>query len=253
MLKKLFATAILILSIALNTYAKSKPTILFYCGITMVKPMKEIARIIEKQENCTIKIAQGGSKDLYDSLKFSKKGDIYLPGSDSYRKKNLKDGYLLDAQYIGYNKAAIFVRKGNPKKIKDLDDLLNENIATAICDPKSGSIGKNTKKVLIKYKGKEFYEDVFDQAVEIGTDSRNLNEALIDKRVDMAINWRATGFWSGNAQFIDVVEIDNKYAPKKKLVLNLLSFSKHKDIVKAFMKYAASKKGQKIMKKYGFL
>ena len=97
------------------TYAKEKPTLLFYCGITMVKPMKVIATHIEKTHNCKIKIIQGGSKDLYQSLSFSKKGDMYLPGSDSYRKKNLKYGYLLDGQYIGFNQAAIFVQKGNPK------------------------------------------------------------------------------------------------------------------------------------------
>ena len=68
----------------------------------------------------------------------------------------------------------------------------------------------------------------------------------------MAINWRATGFWPENSLYIDVIDIDEKYAPKKKLILNLLSFSKHSDIVKDFMKFSSSKEGQKIMKKYGF-
>ena len=68
----------------------------------------------------------------------------------------------------------------------------------------------------------------------------------------MAVNWRATGFWGENAKHITVVELDHKYATKKKLVLNLLSFSKNPKIVKAFMKYASSTEGQAIMKKYGF-
>ena len=243
--------AIVILST--NMMANEKPTLLVYCGITMVKPIQEIAHIIEKQHNCTIKIIQGGSKNLYKMLKLSKKGDLYLPGSDSYRKNNLKDGLLLDGQYIGYNKAAIFVQKKNPKKVKKLNSFLDENIGTAICDPTKGSIGKMAKKLLLKFKGEKFYDDVFDATVIIGTDSRNLNKALIDKKIDMTINWRATAFWIENSPFIDIVEIDNKYAPKKKLVLNLLSFSKHTKIAKDFMKFAASKDGQKIMKSYGFL
>ncbi len=253
MLLKTFKIFIGILLLASVANAKSKPTLLFYCGITMVKPMQEIAHIIERQQHCTIKILQGGSKDLYKKLKFSKKGDIYLPGSESYRTKNLKDGYLLDSQYVGFNQAALFVQKGNPKHIKTLDSLVDENIITIICNPNSGSIGKMTKKLLIKYKGEDFFDDVFDAAAEIGTDSRNLNKALIDKRVDLTINWRATGFWKENKTSIDVIDIPEKYAPKKNLVLNMLSFSKHKDIVKAFMQYAASQKGQAIMKKYGFL
>jgi molybdate transport system substrate-binding protein len=214
--------------------------------------MMEISKIIEKKYNCNIKIIQGGSKDLYKSLALSKQGDIYLPGSDSYRKNNIKDGYLLDSQYIGYNKAAIFVQKGNPKNVKNMDDLLNEEIATVLCSPNSGSIGKMTKKLLVSYKGEDFFDEAYDLAVEIGTDSRNLNKALIEKKVDMTINWRATGFWDENSKYIDIIEIDEKYAPKKKLVLNLLKFSKHPEIVKAFMEYAASKDGQEIMQRYGF-
>jgi molybdate transport system substrate-binding protein len=235
-----------------NSFAKEKPTLLFYCGITMVKPMTEMAKIIEKKYNVTIKISQGGSKDLYDALKYSKIGDLYLPGSDSYRTNNLKDAYLLDGKYIGYNQAAIFVKKNNPSNIKSLDDLLHEDKSSVLCDPNSGSIGKITRTILLKYKDENFLNDVYDNSVEIGTDSRNLNNALIDNRADISINWRATALWPENIQYIDIIELDEKYAPKKKLVLNLLSFSKHKDIAKKFMDFASSKEGQEIMKNYGF-
>lgn len=246
---------ILLVLVILNgqVFAKEKPTLIFYCGITMVKPITQMAKIIEKKYNCNIKISQGGSKDLYDSLKYSKKGDLYLPGSDSYRIKNLKDGLLLDGVFIGYNQAAIFVQKGNPKNIKNLDDFLNENIFTVLCNPTSGSIGKMTKKIFVKYKGEDFFNDAHDNSVEIGTDSRNLNNALINKRADLTINWKATAFWDENSKHIDYITLPEALAQKKKLVLNLLSFSENKAIAKAFMKFASSKEGQNIMKKYGFL
>lgn len=251
-MKKLFGLFLAFVLFSFNLLAQEKPNLLFYCGITMVKPMKEMASIIEQKYNCTITISQGGSQDLYDSLKLSKKGDLYLPGSDSYRKKYLHEGLLLDAKYIGYNKAAIFVQKGNPKNISSLDSLLDEELSVILCSPKSGSIGKMTEKLLKKYKGEEFFDDAFDYAAQIGTDSRNLNKALADKTADMAINWRATGFFPENKDSVTIVEIDDKYAPKKNLVINLLSFSQHKDIAKAFMEFAASPEGEQIMRKYGF-
>ncbi len=250
MLKKVLIT---ILLIATLSYANTKPLLIFYCGSTMVKPITEISKLVEQKHNCTIYIKKGGSKTLYNILKSKKVGDLYLPGSDSYRKKNLEDGFLLDAQYIGFNKAAIFVQKGNPKGVKNLDDLLRKDINTILCNPYSGSIGKMTKKLLTKYKGAEFLEDAYDRAVDIATQSKMINNTLIKKEMDLSINWRATAFWSDNAKYIDIIEIDNSIAPKKKLVINLLSFSKHPNIAKDFMKIAASKEGQKIMRKYGFL
>ncbi len=233
--------------------ANPKPTLIFYCGITMVKPIKEMAKVIEKKHNCTIKISQGGSQDLYDAIKYSKRGDLYLPGSNSYRIKNLKDGFLLDTQYIGYNQAAIFVQKNNPKNIQSLDALSNKNIASILCNPKSGSIGQMTSKILTKAKGEEFLLNAYDDASQVGSDSRNLNYALINKQADVSINWKATALWEQNSTYIDTIVLDETIAPKKKLFINLLRFSKHPEIAKSFMKYASSSEGQAIMKKYGFL
>lgn len=236
-----------------NPLIASKPTLIFYCGITMVKPITEMAKIIEDKYNCKIIVSQGGSEDLYDSLKYSQKGDLYLPGSESYRLNNLKDGFLLDSVEIGFNKAAIFVQKGNPLKAASLDDLISDHFGSILCNPNSGSIGKMTKNILVDYKGKDFFEKAYDNCVEIGTDSRNLNKALVEKRADLTINWRATSFWDENIKFIDIIEIDEKYAPKRKLIISLLKFSENKEIAKAFMNFAISKEGQDIMKKYGFL
>lgn len=253
MLRRLLFCILSFCYIATSSFAQEKPTLLLYCGITMVKPLSEMAKIMEKKHNCVIKISQGGSKDLYDSLKYSQKGDLYLPGSDSYRKNNLKDGFLLDAKYIGYNQAALFVQKNNPLHVKGLDDLIRQDLSIALCDPNSGSIGRMSKKTLIKHKDEAFFFKVFDNASQIGTDSRNLNKALIDKTADTTINWRATAFWPENAPYIDIIELDEKIAPKKKLLLNLLSFSQNKEIALDFIDFAASQEGQAIMKKYGFL
>lgn len=230
----------------------SKPELILYCGITMVKPMKEMAKIIEDKYNCTIKVSQGSSKDLYESLKYSKKGDLFLPGSQSYRTNNLKDGLLLEAVEIGTNEAAIFVKKGNPLKINSLDAFIDKRYRTILCSPNTGSIGKISKDIFIKYKGEEFFDKAYDNSVLIGTDSRNLNRALIEDKVDLTINWKVTSLWPENSKYIDIIDIPEDLAVHKKLLISLLEFSKNKKIAREFMKFAASKEGRKIMKKYGF-
>ena len=249
-----FIILVLLFNIALpisgcGTSEVEKKELLIYCGITMIKPMSDIARIIEKQENCTIIITKGGSGNLFRSIKANNVGDLYLPGSDFYIKKCLKEDIVTDTVFVGHNKAAIMVQKGNPKRItSDLNNFMKKDYYTVICNPDSGSIGKETKKIFEK---RGIYKDVLDNVHELTTDSKDLILVLKDKKADLVINWYATSQWPENEPYIDVLLISDDFAEKKKLVLGLLKTSKYPEIARAFMMYAASGKGRELFKKYG--
>ena len=232
-----------------NTKLEKKKELLIYCGITMIKPMADIAGIIEKQENCKIIITKGGSGNLLKSLKINKVGDLYFPGSDSYIKTCLEENLVSDTVFVGYNKAALMVQKGNPKQITaDLDNLTKKDYYVVICNPNTGSIGKETRKILER---KGIFEEVQANASELKTDSKRLFAVLKGKSADIVINWYACSVWEENEPYVDVLNIDEKFAKKKKLVLGLLKTSKYPEIARKFMEYAASDKGRKLFKKYG--
>jgi len=237
----------------INLYANDLNVLKIHCGATMVHAIKDMSKIFERENNCTVIIKSGGSQDLYDSLKFLKNIDLYLPGSPSYLEKNKKDGFFKKSVYIGYNQAVILVKKGNPKNITSLDSLTDKNIKTILCDPLSGSIGKMSKEILIKYKGEEFFKKAYAMTKLIAIDSRDIKEAFRKKEVDMAINWKASIYSCGIQKCVQAVAIDKKYAPRKKLMLTLLTFSKNQDLAKKFMEFATSERGKKIMKNSGFL
>jgi molybdate transport system substrate-binding protein len=223
--------------------------LLIYCGITMIAPMSEIAEIIEAQENCKVIITKGGSGNLLDSIRTNKVGDLYLPGSDSYIETCLTEGIVSETAFVGYNKAAIFVQKGNPKNITaDLDNMTNKDYYVVIGNPESGSIGSETQKILEK---KGIYAEVQLNAREMTTDSKRLITVLKDKEADLVINWFATSVWDENSEYVDVLPIDEKYATKNKLVIGLLKTSNYPDIAKKFIEYASSEEGEKIFDKYG--
>ncbi len=248
--KKSVITLVMIAALS-PLWASKKPTLLFYIGITMIKPVSVLAKNFEKECNCQIKILQGGSQDLYDSIKLSKKGDVYLPGSLSYRKKNMADGLLLDGKFVGYNKIALVVKKGNPKGIKaDLSVLYNPAYRVVIGNAESGSIGNASKKVLTKFG---HYEEVMMNAIYLASDSRNLTKSLVSNKADVVLNWYATTFWNDNKKHLEALVLDEKYAKKKKLVFNLLKTSQFPKLSKEFMEYAASKEGRAIFHEYGFL
>ncbi len=240
----------LIFSSCKKTNPPDKKELLVFCGITMVKPIAEIAEIIEKQENCKIIIIKGGSENIYKSIQINKKGDLYIPGSETYIEKGFKENIISDTVFVGINKAVMLVQKGNPNNIdNNLDNLMNEKYKVVIGNPYSGSVGKETKTILDK---KGIFDEVSKNVSYYTTDSKDLIPALKKKEADIVINWYATSVWDDNKNYVDVLEIDTMYAKEKKLYLSLLKYSKYPDISKAFMKYAASDKGKEIFLKYGF-
>ena len=240
-----------VLAFCTQAIAEEKKELLFYIGITMVKPVYELSQLFEQKHGCKIKILQGGSQDLYDSIKMSGTGDLYLPGSLSYRQQNIKDGLLLEGKFVGYNKASLVVKKGNPKGISaDLNVLTNEKYRVVLGNAESGSIGNATKKILTKFGN---YEEAMINAIFLAPDSRNLTKAIKEDDADVVLNWYATTFWDDNANYVEPLVLPEQYANKAKLVFNLLKSSTHPTLAKAFMEFDASREGRGIFYKYGFL
>lgn len=233
---------------------ESKTELLLYCGITMVKPMLQLAQAFEeKHPNVQIILSQGGSQDLYDALHYSQQGDLYLPGSQSYLTNNQAAGdFVADSQQLlGYNRVALMVQKGNPKQINgDLQQLADPKLAVVLCNPESGSIGRASQSVL---KKANLDEATFANAIYLTTDSRRLTEALVKKEADLVLNWYATSKWQGNRDKVDAILVDETLSPKKALVLTTLSFSKHPELAKKFVDFAASQHGRDVFRSFGFL
>ncbi len=227
-----------------------KKELLIYCGITMIRPMSEIAEIIEEQEDINIIIIKGGSGNLLRSIEINGVGDLYLPGSDSYIRSAKEKNLIVEANLVGYNRAALMVQEGNPLNISpDLNNLSNPDYYVIIGNSDSGSIGEETRYILEK---EELYTDVLLNARELTTDSKDLVSALIDKRADLVVNWYAVSTWDENKNYMDVLPVPSRYFPAKKLVLAILSTAREPELAQIFMNYAISEEGQAIFEKYGF-
>ncbi|NOR86786.1 MAG: solute-binding protein [Bacteroidales bacterium] len=231
-----------------NTKEEQKE-LLIYCGITMIQPMTEIKTIIEEQENCKIQITKDGSGNLLKAIEMIGVGDLYLPGSEAYISSAFSKNLISDTAYVGQNRLVMMVQKGNPLKINsNLENLLNKEFYIIIGNPNTGSIGKATKKAL---QQKGILKEVEQNAIKYTTDSKDLTLALINKEADLVINWYATYTWNNHSEYIDIIEIDEKYSQKRKLILAILKSSKHPDIAKNILELAHSERGQEIFKKYG--
>ena len=79
---------------------EQKKELLVYCGITMIKPMTEIAKVIERKYGCKVLITKGGSGNLLRSIKSNMLGDLYLPGSSSYIQTCFDEGFVTDTAHV---------------------------------------------------------------------------------------------------------------------------------------------------------
>ncbi|MDX9994011.1 MAG: substrate-binding domain-containing protein [Rhodocyclaceae bacterium] len=229
----------------------ARTELLLYCGITMMRPMTEIARQFEQKENVRITIAQGGSEDLYQSAKKSGVGDWYLPGEPSYRDKHQKEGLLGEHVTIGHNQMALMVQKGNPKQVRpDPRELLRQDLVAIIGNAESGSVGQEARRILDELK---IYPRVVQQAAFLAPDSRSLVNAMKKGEADVTLNWRATAFFPDNAPKLDIVDLDPALAKPQALLLIQLKSTKQAELGRRFMDYAASDVGQAIFRKHGFL
>ncbi|MCX8017653.1 MAG: substrate-binding domain-containing protein [Rhodocyclaceae bacterium] len=240
-----------LLTAAWPAAAQQPVDMLLYCGITMVRPMTEIARAFEKRENVRITISQGGSEDLYQSAKKSGVGDWYLPGEPSYRDKHLAEGLLGEYAVVGYNQMALVVQKGNPKKVKpDPRELLRKDLVVILGNAESGSVGQEAKAILDRLG---IYPQVVRASAFLVPDSRSLMLAMRKGEADLTMSWRATGLVPDNAEKLDVIDLPTTLARPQPLLLNLLKSTRQPELARRFMAFAAGEEGQAIFRKHGFL
>lgn len=227
-----------------------KKELLIYCGITMIRPMQEIARIIEQKHNCTIKITKQGSGALLKSIESNMVGDLFLPGSESYMKICLEKGWVKETVEVGFNRASLIVQKGNPLAITaDLHTLLNKKYRIILGSAENGSIGQETERILDRIG---IYQQAIENTLYLTADSKGMVQALHNQKADLVLNWYATALWEENKPFMDALPLDNDIAPPHKLVLGLLTFSPYPDIARSFLALAGSEQGKEIFTRHGF-
>ena len=121
-----------------------------YCGAAMRIPVEAAARSYEAETGTKVELQYGGSQTLLANAEVSKTGDLFLPGDDSYLQKAREKGLLDETVPIGRMSAVLAVRKGNPKKIAAVADLLRPDVKVIQANPDAAAIGKIARAALTK-------------------------------------------------------------------------------------------------------
>ena len=171
-------------------------TLVLRCAAGLQPP---VARVLEqyREENPSVRIEVDyqGSGTLLEAIRIEasqgqSRSDLYLAADSSYMQRGRDDGLLAEVIPIATQHPVIAVKKGNPKQIKGLSDLLREDVAVAIADPEGAAIGRATKLIAEQHGlWKELSES---RKMMVAKIPELVNALTIGDAIDAALIWDAT-------------------------------------------------------------
>lgn len=211
----LFGLVVVLRGVLAKPAATARPLAVF-CAAGLRAPVESVAKEYEKEFGTRIDLSYGGSQTLLANIEVSKTGDLYIPADDSYvamaQEKKLTAEVLPVARMV----ARIAVKKGNPKRIRSVADLIAGDARLSQANPDAAAIGKVVRAELRK-RG-QWDAVAAKTAVYKGTVNDAANDVAIGA-ADAAFIWDALGQQYPSLELLEVPELTNCVASVSATVL----------------------------------
>jgi len=222
--------------------------LLLYCGAGIRPPVAQMAEAFEHEHGVRVVVDYAGSEVLLSKIKLARKGDLYMPGDKHYIDQAAKEGMIDSQQSACYFVPTILVRKGNPKNIRGLHDLLAEGVKLGLGDAQACAIGRKTKQIFAK-------NDIPWEQVEknLAFQSMTVNELGMQIQaasLDAVIVWDAiAGYYREHGTEVPI-------PPEKNVIstvnIGVLTFTKNRALAEEFVEFVVSDAGQAILAEHNY-
>lgn len=221
--------------------------LVFYCAAGLKPGAERIAKAYEEAYGVQINVQYGGSGTLLSSIRVTKTGDLYLAADESYIDMAKAKGLVAEVQPVAYLTPVIAVKRGNPRQIHSIKDLLRDDVKISVANPESAAIGHITKMML-------------EQSGEWGAVSKHarvmkptVNGICNDIKlgaVDAGIVW---GSVVAMYKELEPVQVPEWSAYRQTVAMGVLKNSKNPTEALKFMRYfSACDEGLKIIRTLGY-
>ncbi|RJS59398.1 sulfate ABC transporter substrate-binding protein [Bacillus sp. PK3_68] len=224
----------------------------------------------ETGQNVTIQQSHGGSgkqaRAVIDGLEadvvtLALAGDIDEVAKNGLTAEDWQT--RLDDNSTPYTSTIVFlVRKGNPKNIKDWEDLTKEGVSVITPNPKTSGGARWNYLAAWAYADKQFNGDekkikkfvssIYKNVEVLDSGARGATTTFVEREIgDVLIAWENEAFLSlnelGKDKFeIVVPSISILAEPPVAVVDKVVKKKGTKEVAKAYLKYLYTKKGQEI-------
>ena len=222
--------------------------LLLYCGAGIRPPADELVETFGREHGVKIALDYAGSEILLSKIKLIRRGDLYMPGDKHYVEQAAQADMILSQRSVCYWVPTILVRKGNPKEIHGLNDLLKPGIKLGLGDPEACAIGRTSKKILEKNNIK--WENIQKNLVFQSLTVNELGMQIQAQALDAVIVWDATAkYYSEHGDEIPIA-IENNIIST--VDIGVLKFTKHQELAEMFVDFVTSEAGNAILKKHHY-
>jgi molybdate transport system substrate-binding protein len=187
-------------------HADQNPPLVMYCAAGIRPPVEAVLREYERRFGVRVQLQYGGSGTLLGNVRVAKTGDLFLAADAQTTLLAREQGLLAETIPLARLRPVIAVRKGNPKRIVSLQDLLRADVDLALANPEAASVGKVTRAALtnagqweqVRSHARVFKPTVGDVAndIKLGT-------------VDAGIIWDATARQYPELEMVPVSELNH--------------------------------------------
>jgi molybdate transport system substrate-binding protein len=247
-MKKLILVASLAAAALVGCKEEKRTELLLYCGAGIRPPVAQMAEAFGREHGVKVTVDYAGSEVLLSKLKLAHKGDLYMPGDKHYVDQAEQEGMILYQQSACYFVPTILVRKGNPKRIHGLRDLLADGVKLGLGDAQACAIGRKTKQIFAK--NDIAWEQVEKNLVFQSMTVNELGMQIQAASLDAVIVWDAiAGYYSKHGTVVPI-------PPEKNVIstvnVGVLSFSENLALAEKFVEFVVSDAGQAILAEHNY-
>jgi molybdenum ABC transporter molybdate-binding protein len=206
------ALAVLIGALSWETIARwlqglRRPApVVVYCAAGIRAPVEAAAKEYERRYRVPIQVQYGGSQTLLANIQASGRGDLYLAADESYMTLAHEQGLIAETVPLAKMRPVLVVAKGNPKKVRSLEDLLARRLRVVQANPEAAAIGKVARDALRKSGQWAAFKKC------VVSDKMTVNDVANDVQLgsaDAGIVWDATLHLVPGLEVVDAPALNN--------------------------------------------
>lgn len=165
------------------------PPLLVYCAAALKPAVEKAAHEFEAETGRRVQIQFGGSGTLLSNLRIAKQGDLFIAADDFYLQAARSNQLVAETIPLARMSPVLAVAKGNPKQIRNLEDLERGDVRLALPNPETAAIGRLARERLMA-QGR--WQSLSSRAVALKPTVNDLANDLKLGSADAAIVWDAT-------------------------------------------------------------